>query len=157
MIYLTWKECFERCLDFFDLRDGSYYPRIVEEKMFTFRYFNKKSLGFLKESILFNTKDFPKECKLSERVYHILNGFIDYLDNRCTTCNKPTTFSNVSCGYKLTCGGGCVWKSELVKQKIKETNLKNHGVEYPYEKTYERTQEYLMQELNCNVINLSEN
>lgn len=47
----------------------------------------------------------------------------------CLTCNKPTNFKSIEYGYFNFCSVSCSRKHEITKEKVKQTNLKNHGTE----------------------------
>ena len=61
-------------------------------------------------------------------------------EGTCKNCGKETRFLNISKGYKETCSFACTnilkygvdnpWKSEEIKEKIKQTNLDRYGVEF---------------------------
>jgi len=47
----------------------------------------------------------------------------------CKTCGGKTKFINIEIGYRDYCSNACVSRSEKVKQKTKETFLREYGVE----------------------------
>jgi hypothetical protein len=127
---------------------------IINFNLTPIRVSKSKITSELLESILFHTNN----CRdrLSERIYWILNGIIDYpICQECGTQFKPrfygfkTDTSNrrfcspkcfannedVSNKKKETClnkfGTEYGWQSEEVKNKLKNTWLKNHNVINP--------------------------
>ena len=63
-----------------------------------------------------------------ERLYRYFNP--DW-SNKCKTCGKETRFINFNKGYTKYCCPGCTSKDKDVKEKKKQTVLKNYGVENP--------------------------
>ena len=46
-------------------------------------------------------------------------------DGKCEICGKLTKFRRLSNGYNKFCSNKCAGQSEVIKEKIKETCLKN--------------------------------
>ena len=63
-----------------------------------------------------------------ERLYRYFNE--DY-NNKCQTCGNFTRFINFNKGYSVYCCAACASKNKMVKEKKKQTMLKNYGVENP--------------------------
>jgi very-short-patch-repair endonuclease len=91
------------------------------------------------------------DCKLSERIYCIFNN----INNKksCKTCKNDVKFLGLRYGYRKCCND-CVqknirekaiktclykygvnnpWKSQEIKNKIKQHNIKKYGVEYYFQ------------------------
>jgi hypothetical protein len=68
---------------------------------------------------------------LSERLYVMFN---DNYVNDCNHCGKPTAFQNSVVGYRKYCSNDCkrqhIYNDDR-SRKMRETCLKNHGVENP--------------------------
>jgi len=52
-------------------------------------------------------------------------------DGACTKCGNVTNYINISKGYFEFCSSKCSNSSMIKKEKIKQTNLRKYGVEYP--------------------------
>lgn len=48
-------------------------------------------------------------------------------DGICAKCGKPTNFYSIIRGYLKYCSNTCAQSSDEVKERIKQTNIKNHG------------------------------
>ena len=80
-----------------------------------------------------------KECKgytgLGIHVYrahdiHSKDYFIKYLNNGITPvcyCGKETKFTNLRIGFRKFCSSKCAQNSEVIREKIKETNEERYG------------------------------
>lgn len=69
-----------------------------------------------------------KGDKLQEKVYRYLNN--DNSDKIClnNNCNKNSKFINYKIGFRDFCSVSCSSRSDIKKEKIKETCLKKYGV-----------------------------
>lgn len=52
-------------------------------------------------------------------------------DMVCKECGKDTKFLDLRLGYRIFCSTSCLTKNQDIKEKIKNTCLKNYGVENP--------------------------
>ena len=96
-------------------------------------YFIKNN-KFIYDEIMTFTKKI--DVKFPFRVWHWVNNQPDYI--KCYCGNKVSTKMNWKEGYKQYCSNKCSANSELTKKKLKETNLKNWGVEH-----FSKTEEYV--------------
>jgi len=63
-----------------------------------------------------------------EKIYIIYN---DIELPTCKMCNKKTKLISFSKGFSIYCSKGCVQKDIDIREKVKETNIKKFGVEFP--------------------------
>lgn len=66
-------------------------------------------------------------------------------EGACKNCGKPTPYENIKIGYRQGCCTECtniirygvdnVFKSEKIKQKIKQTNIQKYGVPNAFQNT----------------------
>jgi len=78
--------------------------------------------------IVNSTNFLSEDCKLSERIYCILN-YIKEIP-RCPICGKVVKFNTFNKGYKEHCSNTCKNSNLTIKKKIRQTNLEKYGVEY---------------------------
>jgi hypothetical protein len=81
---------------------------------------------------------------ISQKIYNYLNGLNE--TPKCLNCEtERRTYINFPFGYNNYCSTKCFGRSEIQKEKRKNTNLKNYGVEnswskgHPGRKSLERT------------------
>jgi len=82
---------------------------------------NKPLLSFIKE----NTSFLPNTATVVERFY-CLKYTINEIKT-CKMCNNPVKFKNLKDGYSTFCSVSCLNKSDIHKEKVKQTHLKNTG------------------------------
>ena len=96
--------------------------------------------SFLDESKLFS------EISYKQRICHIINNQLSL--KLCTCCNNPVKWDKRNKKYLETCSKECFLeysKSDIVKDKIKQTNIQKYGTE-----TYSQTEEgKLKQQQTC--------
>lgn len=63
-----------------------------------------------------------------EKIYIIYN---DIELPTCKMCNKKTKLISFSKGFSIYCSKGCVQKDIDIREKVKETNIKKFGAEFP--------------------------
>lgn len=68
-----------------------------------------------------------KSCKMSTEEY-----YLKYIGSKtvCLNCESPTKFKDLKNGYYQYCSISCVNKSDIHKEKCKNTNIKKYGAEY---------------------------
>ena len=54
-------------------------------------------------------------------------------DGECENCGSQTSFWGLKRGYGRFCSQRCAATSESVREKLRQTNLSNRGVEYPFQ------------------------
>lgn len=79
------------------------------------------------------TKHIKKVHNLSSEQYYKMH--VNETSGVCPHCNKPTRFRNIISGYSIYCSIACVNKSDIHKQKSKETFRKKYDVENPSQST----------------------
>jgi predicted transcriptional regulator len=99
-------------------------------------YLEKNNINIY-NNIIYYTKFLENTCKLSERVYCILNNINSPMICNNKNCNKSVNFVCFSIGYKKYCCSTCGVRDEEIKNKIINTNLLRYGVVH-YSKTQER-------------------
>lgn len=85
------------------------------------------------DDIMSYTKDL--DIKFIQRIWHWANNVSDYVT--CYCGNRVSFNMNWEDGYKEFCSNKCSSNSEKVKNKLKDTYLRNFGVEH-----YSKTDEY---------------
>lgn len=50
-------------------------------------------------------------------------------EDKCLVCNKPTNFKSIEYGYFKFCSVSCGRKHPDTQEKVRQTNIKNHGCE----------------------------
>lgn len=88
-------------------------------------------------SIYDDIMDYTKnlDIKFIQRIWHWVNDVSNYVT--CCCGNRVSFNMNWEDGYKEFCSNKCASNSEKVKNKLKDTCLKNFGVEH-----YSKTDEY---------------
>lgn len=81
----------------------------------------------LKEFILSKTQFLSSDARFSERIYCIIHDITTR--PTCPVCGKPVGFLSPSNGYKKHCSYKCSNSDPDKKNKIKQTCIKNWGVE----------------------------
>ena len=80
-------------------------------------------------------REFPKSNNLANHITRthkipIQQYYDTYIQSncRCVVCGNPTTFVNLSVGYKKHCSTKCSANDSAVKTKKRQTNLSKYGV-----------------------------
>jgi len=82
------------------------------------------------QQIINETHYLPEKCKFTERLYHIINNL--YEIPKCKECGKNyTKFLSINRKYREFCTIKCAINNKEVRDKIKQSNLRNFGTEYP--------------------------
>jgi hypothetical protein len=96
----------------------------VEIKQLT--YYIKKNFFIEYLNILDRTYYLPKNCKFTERVFHIINNLTE--PPKCT-CGKNLPFLGFKKGYQKHCSSKCYGADYKSKEKRKKTCLKKYKIE----------------------------
>jgi hypothetical protein len=73
------------------------------------------------------TQFLPKNCKITERMYCIMNNITERL--KCKECDNFVRFESYIFGYRDYCSSKCVQSSNEIKNKKKQTSLIKYGYE----------------------------
>jgi hypothetical protein len=88
----------------------------------------KKQHPKIYQEIIIQTKYLLKNCKFTERIYHIINNLEK--QPKCRQCKLNNTFfHSFNFGYSLHCSPKCRRNDIEVIKKYKQTNLKLYGVD----------------------------
>jgi hypothetical protein len=113
------------------------FSRILKSQHFNTYNFIDRNFNYIKST---NSNNRGKN-KFTEKIYQYITG----IKGICKQCKRnPTTFRSFSRGYFEFCSKSCIQKfvaskydvknlfqSEVIKEKMKHTWIKNHGVDNP--------------------------
>ncbi len=99
----------------------------ISVKTLSMKLSRKENLN-LKKEIIKTTHYLKDGCKMTERLYNIINNITSpVLCKECKTNSVNFTYFNK--GYLQFCGLNCSQNSKLTKNKYKETCIKRYGVD----------------------------
>lgn len=75
------------------------------------------------------TKNYTHSTVWTERLYWFYHNITEF--PKCPICGKPTKFINLKTGYREFCSKKCMNSSNIIKQRKKETSMKNWGTNNP--------------------------
>lgn len=75
------------------------------------------------------TKNYTHSTVWTERLYWFYHNITEF--PKCPICGKPTKFINLKTGYREFCSRECMNSSNIIKQRKKETSMKNWGTNNP--------------------------
>ena len=128
------------------------YEHLIEfynKKKHNIKRYHENSLEAIEirslTSFLDDSGLFPK-IGYKQRIWHIINNQLSL--KTCVICNKPVRWDDGNKRYSDTCCKECFLeysKSDIVKEKIKQTNIQKYGAE-----SYSQTEEgKLKQQQTC--------
>ena len=106
-------------IDFVNERDNN--ARVI----FGTLYRKKELVSQINEQ----TSYLPKEIKLAQRTYHIINDIIEI--PICKVCTNRVNFKDFRNGYNNHCSVKCANNDFDIQERKKKTYLAKHGVENP--------------------------
>ena len=75
------------------------------------------------------TKNYTHSTAWTERLYWFYHNITEF--PKCPICGRPTKFINLKTGYREFCSKKCMNSSNVIKQRKKETSMKNWGTNNP--------------------------